>query len=411
MYFILKDESSQLRIVMFRGNNRFLRFKPRDGQKILVRGRISVYAARGEYQLIADLIEPRGIGELQLAFQELKERLTREGLFDADKKKPIPDFPSVIGLVTSPTGAAVQDMIRILFRRFPCIRVLLHPVKVQGEGAAEEIASGIAAMNRDGRADVIIIGRGGGSIEDLWAFNEEVVARSIHESEIPVISAVGHEIDFTISDFTADLRAPTPSAAAELVVPDKEELQNSINHLFSRSLTALKQSLRQHSLQMELLFKDRGFLVTQQKIRENQQLMDELIGDCIDQISRNIENRHMHMNMLTRNLVLLNPQMTLDRKIQRFITTGDRFQKSVNRLLEKSVSRFDQANSNLSVLSPLNILERGYSVVRKFPDKNLIKQINQLEKKDIVEILLHDGLAKCQVMEIFPDGQKQLGDK
>ncbi|MCH8157116.1 MAG: exodeoxyribonuclease VII large subunit, partial [Nitrospinae bacterium] len=218
-YFVLKDERSQVRCVLFKGYRAGLKFQPEEGDQVLLFGRVTVYEARGEYQLIVEHLEPRGLGALQKAFEQLKARLAEEGLFDEEKKKPIPEFPWKVGVVTSPTGAAVRDIINVIQRRNPKVSVLLHPVRVQGEGAAQEIADAIKQMNRMQDIDVLIIGRGGGSIEDLWAFNEEVVARAISASKIPIVSAVGHEIDFTIADFVADLRAPTPSAAAELVVP------------------------------------------------------------------------------------------------------------------------------------------------------------------------------------------------
>ena len=224
LYFTLKDETAQLRAVCFRNQARYLKFKPQDGLAVIARGRLSVYEARGEYQLYVEFLEPAGLGALQLAFEQLKQKLAAEGLFDPARKKPLPMLPRVIGVVTSPTGAVIRDILRILHRRFRNINVLIYPVKVQGEGAAQEIAQGIEYFNRQAPVDVMIVARGGGSLEDLWAFNEEVVARAIAASKIPVISAVGHETDFTIADFVADLRAPTPSAAAELVVRRKQDL-------------------------------------------------------------------------------------------------------------------------------------------------------------------------------------------
>ncbi|MEE9165043.1 MAG: exodeoxyribonuclease VII large subunit, partial [Nitrospinota bacterium] len=221
MYLTIKDEESQIKVVMFRSGKSQLKFGPKDGDQVIVKGKITVYEPRGEYQIVIDYMEPKGIGALQLAFQQLKEKLSKEGLFDEELKKSLPLLPQKIGIITSPTGAAVRDILNIIDRRFPNVHILIAPVKVQGEGAAQEIAAAVKDLNKIKGVDVIIVGRGGGSIEDLWAFNEEVVARAIFESEIPVISAVGHEIDFTISDFVADLRAPTPSAAAELVVRDK----------------------------------------------------------------------------------------------------------------------------------------------------------------------------------------------
>ena len=236
-YFILKDGKAQIKCVMFRNYRSGLKFAPEDGDQVLLFGRVSVYEARGEYQVIVETMEPRGLGALQKAFEQLKEKLDKEGLFKDEKKKPIPEFPWKVGIITSETGAAVRDILNIMQRRNPKVSVLLYPVKVQGDGAAEEIAEAIETMNQRKDVEVLIVGRGGGSIEDLWAFNEEVVARAIYKSKIPVISAVGHEIDFTIADFVADLRAPTPSAAAELAVPVLEDTARQIIDFIS--LTAL----------------------------------------------------------------------------------------------------------------------------------------------------------------------------
>ena len=230
LYFTLKDATAQLRAVCFRNQARYLKFKPQDGISVIARGHLSVYEARGEYQLYVEYLEPAGLGALQLAFEQLKQKLAAEGLFDTARKKPLPLLPRTIGVVTSPTGAVIRDILRILRRRFRNMNVLIYPVKVQGEGAAEEIVEGVKYFNREQNVDVMIVGRGGGSLEDLWAFNEEVVARAIAASGIPVISAVGHETDFTIADFVADLRAPTPSAAAELVVHRKQDFLTELEN-------------------------------------------------------------------------------------------------------------------------------------------------------------------------------------
>src|SRR5712691_8736350 len=244
-YFTLKDEAAQVRGVLFRTRVRRLRFEPGDGQHVLAFGSLEVYAQRGEYQLVVELLEPRGLGALQLAFEQLKQRLGAEGLFETARKRPLPPFPRKIGVVTSPSGAAIRDILRIIGRRFAGLHIVLAPCRVQGEGAAEEIAQGIVGLNRLGGVDVIIAGRGGGSLEDLWAFNEEVVARAIAGSKIPVISAVGHEVDVTIADFVADLRAPTPSAAAELVVREKQAIVDGLADLRHRLHRSMGRRLEQ----------------------------------------------------------------------------------------------------------------------------------------------------------------------
>jgi len=240
LYFSLKDARAQLKAACFRNNNRYLKFRPEDGMEVIVRGRLSVYEPRGDYQVIVEYMEPVGVGSLQMAFDQLKEKLRKEGLFEEDHKKPLPLLPRKIGIVTSPTGAAIRDMLRILERRNASLNVLIYPARVQGAGAAEEVAEGIRFLNSRDDIDVIIIGRGGGSIEDLWAFNEEVVARAVYQSELPLISAVGHEVDFTISDFVADLRAPTPSAAMELSTPNSDDIFAFIDDFsYNSSLLAI----------------------------------------------------------------------------------------------------------------------------------------------------------------------------
>ena len=252
-YFTLKDDKAQINAVMFRGSNSRLAFRPEDGMKVVCHGRLTVYEARGQYQIVVDHIEPKGIGALQMAFEQLKKKLGKEGLFEAARKRPLPFLPKKIGVVTSPTGAAIRDILNILRRRHPGVAVLLVPVKVQGDGAKEEIAEAIGLLNAREDIDVMIVGRGGGSIEDLWAFNEEIVARAIFSSKIPVISAVGHEIDFTIADFTADVRAPTPSAAAELVVPRKQDLEASLQNMRERLMQAVSKDFPQWMMRVDQL--------------------------------------------------------------------------------------------------------------------------------------------------------------
>src|SRR5881296_2728361 len=275
MYFTLKDDRAQVKAACFRNSNRYLKFRPEDGLEVIVRGRISVYEPRGDYQIIVEHMEPVGVGSLQLAFEQLKEKLRKEGLFDEAHKKALPLLPQKIGIVTSPTGAAIRDILRILKRRNASLHVLIYPANVQGAGAAHEIAAGVRYFSTRDDIDVILVGRGGGSIEDLWAFNEEVVARAIFQSRIPVISAVGHEIDFTISDFVADLRAPTPSAAAEMVSGAREELSATVRSLYGRLVQAIRLEIERRRSILERLSRNRAFEVAPNKIREFQQRFDE----------------------------------------------------------------------------------------------------------------------------------------
>jgi len=356
LYFTLKDEGAQIRAAMFRGANRSLKFAPENGLEVVVTGRLSIYGPRGEYQIVVETMEPKGLGALQLAFEQLKNKLAAEGLFDEDRKRALPLLPLTVGLVTSPTGAAVQDMIRILRRRHPQINILLYPVRVQGEGAAEEVAAAIAAMNQWGEADVLLVGRGGGSLEDLWAFNTEVVARAIAASKIPVVSAVGHETDVTISDFVADLRAPTPSAAAELSVPVIAELQLTVAERLAqvwRRMNRLLDEKRQQLKYYRSHLKDPG-----KKLLEWAQHLDRL---------------------------------------------EDRLKENLQSLLEERRYRLALAGEKLNALSPLNTLKRGYSIVRKIDEAGetgmVVTRSSQVKPKDPLQITLASGILQAQVLK------------
>jgi exodeoxyribonuclease VII large subunit len=319
-YFSLKDDQSQIRSVMFRGSNQNLKFRPENGLQVLAYGRVTVYEPRGEYQIIVEHLEPKGAGALQLAFEQLKKKLEAEGLFNADRKRPIPFLPSKIGIITSPTGAVIRDMIHVLTRRFPNVQILLHPVPVQGEGAAEEIAGAIGLMAARDDLEVLIVARGGGSVEDLWAFNEEAVARAIAASRVPVISAVGHETDFTIADFVADLRAPTPSAAAELAVPVLEDLLETIGQKRRRLYQAIDQQIENSRLLLrrwEAFFRDPGRRVTELLLR-----LDHLRERLTGQAEHRIEMLAERLKGIRKHLDSLNPLAILGRGYA-VVTAGD----------------------------------------------------------------------------------------
>lgn len=357
-YFTLKDENSQIKCTLWKFRGERLRFEPADGISVTAWGSITVYERGGQYQLdVAELL-PVGLGKLEIAFQRLKEKLFDEGLFDEEHKKPIPRFPESIGVVTSPTGAAVRDIIRIVLSRFPGMKIVLNPVRVQGEGAAEEIAGAIREFNRYGKIDVMIVGRGGGSLEDLWAFNEEVVARAIYDSEIPVISAVGHEIDFTISDFVADLRAPTPSAAAQVVVGERdvllERIRTNLRQLDS-SLVSLIETSRQRlkSAQESYGFR-RPFDIITQRFQK------------IDELTRQLQNRAKNYLEIKSNAVSL--------------------------LKEK-----------VNALSPSSVLKRGYSIARKLPELTVIKDTGILKEDDRIEVKVFRGRVESKVELVDPE--------
>ena len=350
LYFTLKDEAAQISGVMWRSRAENLLFSPEDGMEVQARGAITVYPPRGNYQIDVVRMLPVGIGELQLAFEQLKRKLEAEGLFDPAKKKPIPEFPHAIGVITSPTGAALQDIRSVLERRQPSVEVVVLPVRVQGPGAAEEIAVAIREMNQYGDIDVLIIGRGGGSLEDLWAFNEEVVARAIYQSSIPVISAVGHEIDFSISDFVADLRAPTPSAAAEMAVRDRAEILDILgNYCYS---------MKQNLTERVKTFRDRvGSLVASYSFNRPKDLLLQY-SQRIDEIERSLTS----------------------------VTA---------RMLERSQGELATLTQTLEALGPRNVLKRGYVIVMK--DGKTIMRARGLEEGDKTELRFHDGSRKARI--------------
>jgi exodeoxyribonuclease VII large subunit len=329
LYFSLKDQEAQISCVMWRGRNTSLLFQPQDGMKIIAFGDVTVYERQGKYQLDVATLRPSGLGDLQLAFEALKKKLEAEGLFDPEHKSSLPVFPERIGIVTSPTGAAIQDIVSIISRRFPAVQMILRPVKVQGEGAAEDIAEAIQEFNDYGDVDVLIVGRGGGSMEDLWAFNEEAVARAVFASHIPVVSAVGHEIDFSICDFTADLRAPTPSGAAELVVPDREELTQTLAHWRNRMVRLLHERLRRYVERIDFFQRSYAFKRPRDLIREKRLELDDLFRRCEMFTDRKIQSLKADQNKTREKLLALNPEAVLQRGYS--ITTRSRDGKLVFR--------------------------------------------------------------------------------
>jgi exodeoxyribonuclease VII large subunit len=395
LYFTLKDAGAQIRCVMFRASSRALKFRPRDGLGCIVRGRLSVFEPRGEYQLIVEYLEPRGVGALQLAFVQLKERLAREGLFDERHKKPIPRLPQRIGVVTSATGAALHDILNVLDRRFANVEILIRPVKVQGEGAAAEIAAAIADFNRYREIDVMIVGRGGGSLEDLWAFNEEAVARAIHASNIPVISAVGHEVDFTIADFVADLRAPTPSAAAELVVKSKEELSEGLAALGHRLDQAVRHRLAMNRGQIDALarsVKDPTMLLGHlaQRLDDLQERLDLAIHGRIDRCSDRLSSARSHLR-------LTSPAVRLERSREMLISLVAKAEAGARRALDRNREAAAVNAGKLQALSPLQTLERGFAVVTLQPDAKVVRESDQIVTGDRLDLKFARGGAVCIV--------------
>ncbi|MCM0082344.1 exodeoxyribonuclease VII large subunit [Geomonas sp. Red32] len=399
-YFTLKDAGAQIRTVMFRSAARTLKFTPRDGMRVLARGRITLFEPRGEYQLVADYLEPQGIGGLQMAFIQLKEKLAKEGLFSELHKKEIPKLPQRIGVVTSPTGAAIRDILTVLSRRFANVELLINPVRVQGEGSAAEIAAAIDDFNRYGNLDVMIVGRGGGSLEDLWSFNEEVVARAIFRSAIPVISAVGHEIDFTIADFVADLRAPTPSAAAELVVRSKKELSAELEALSHRLHTA--QLRRLDRLRSGLTLLSRSVTDPSRVLGHLAQRVDALESRLVREIGVLLERHGERIVTLSGRLSQQSPELTLKRNAERLETLSFRLDQAMSRRIGGVGERLRLAAGTLNAFSPLATLSRGYSIARKLPGRTVVRESAQLQAGDHVELMFSSGGALCRVEEPLP---------
>ena len=382
IYFTLKDEQCQLQAVMWRSNARLLKFEPKDGLKVVCRGKVSVYEARGQYQLMADLIEPKGKGALQLAFEQLKEKLRVEGLFDPKHKKPLPLLPRQVGIVTSPRGAAIIDILRTLERRFARLHVLIYPAKVQGEGAADEIVAGIDFLGRQPGIDVLIVGRGGGSIEDLWAFNEEKVARAIFRCPIPVISAVGHEVDYTIADFVADIRASTPSVAAEIVIKEERALVDRIDGLSNRLTQTMLYFLKCRKELVSDLSRHRIFQNFRVSLFGLEQRLDEL-----EQRAREVfRKKRMRLAESRAAAALLEERMT----------------SIVRRRLQDLTARWDKLSLGLHNLSPLNILKKGYTLCWK-DDFRLIRRAEDVAAGQEVTVSFYRGAFTCRVKDVDPE--------
>jgi len=397
MYFTLKDDRAQIRGVMFRMALRYLRFKPQDGMRVVARGRVSVYEPKGEYQLLCEHLEPQGLGALQLAFEQLKKKLQAEGLFDQKRKRPLPALPRKIGVVTSLDGAAIRDIIKVLRRRHPNAHLVIRPARVQGEGASGEVAIGVRALGRVAGVDVIIAARGGGSIEDLWAFNQEVVARAIAASPVPVISAVGHESDFTIADFVADLRAPTPSAAAELVVAAKDEFCSRIDRLHQRLGGAAQQSVSKRRAAVQGLMARRAFAGFHARLamhgRNSSELTHGLKRAVLARLARQERDfrglrQRLEANDLGRRFAVIRGRLH----------GGDeRLRAAVLRSRERADSRLRVLAGRLETLSPLAVLARGYAVCWNADRTAIIRDAAQTRPGDRVRVTLDRGELQCSV--------------
>jgi exodeoxyribonuclease VII large subunit len=399
MYFSLKDDRAQLKAACFRNNNYYLKFRPEDGLEVLTRGRLSVYEPRGDYQLLVEYMEPVGVGSLQLAFEQLKQKLRKGGLFDEEHKVRLPLLPKKVGVVTSPTGAAIQDMLRILRRRNASLDILIYPARVQGTGAAEEIVAGVKYFNSRSDIDVIIVGRGGGSMEDLWAFNEEVVARAIYASKIPLISAVGHEVDFTIADFVADLRAPTPSAAAEMVSGAREDLLATVNSLAGRALQAVRLLIERRRSALERLARNRAFNVAPNKVRELQQRFDEAASKMTQTMTHQLTALRHRERVLQMRLIKVDLRQTIARNREILAGKQNRLISASRAWLKSRRSRLELEAGRMNALSPLAILERGYAICRNAHGA-ILRDPARVAPGDRVAVTLARGELDCRVEEI-----------
>jgi exodeoxyribonuclease VII large subunit len=403
IYFALKDPYAQVRCAMFRMRRQQLRFQPENGMQVLVRARISLYEARGEFQLIVEHMEPSGEGALQRAFEELKQRLDREGLFDTAHKRELPRFPRRIGVITSPTGAALRDVLTVLQRRFPAIPVAIYPTQVQGAEAPGEIVEMIRLADRRKECDLLILTRGGGSLEDLMAFNDERVARAIHAAEIPLISAVGHEIDFTIADFVADRRAPTPSAAAELATPDRQELTATLQQLERRLRLFLGQQQRHAGTRLTALRQRLRQLHPGLRLRQQQQRLDELEPRLRRATRLQLRQQTTALESLRLRLQGFDPSQRLPLFHRRVSELDNRLRHALKQYLRHRQQRLAAGAGRLQALSPLATLERGYSITRRLPDGELVRDAAQVKPGAQLETRLSRGRITSRVESIFEE--------
>lgn len=401
-YFSLKDQAAQVKVAMFKTSNRNAVFTPRNGQQVMVRARISVYEPRGEYQLLADFIEPAGDGLLRQQYEQLKAKLAAEGLFAPERKKPLPANARKIGVITSPTGAAIRDILTVLQRRAPALEVIIYPSLVQGAQAAADLTAALQLAIRRNECDVLIIGRGGGSLEDMWCFNDEMLARTIAHSPIPMVSAVGHEIDFSISDFVADVRAATPSAAAELVSPDQQHQLTQLLQLKQRLAQSMRQRLgfaaqqflHQHS-KLQLLHPAR-------RLQQQQQRLDELQIRLNQAMQQRLARKSQQLQLQQKSLALVSPQQRLQRQQLQLQQLQQQLQQAMTRQQQKQLQRWQRLSGQLHIVSPLATLQRGYSIV--FDEQNqVLKSVQQVQPAQKIQIRLQDGAVNASVNAIMPE--------
>ena len=405
-YFTLKDAHSQIAAVMFRAQLRNQKFDPEDGLSIVGLGRISVYEPRGTYQVILEYIEPKGIGALQIAYEQLKAKLSAEGLFEESRQKPLPFLPSRISVITSPTGAVIHDIIHVVTRRFPGIPIEIVPVKVQGDSSVDDIEKAFLLINDRNKSDVIILARGGGSLEDLQPFNSERVARAIYASRIPVISAVGHETDFTIADFVADLRAPTPSAAAERVSPSRDDLVRRCSELTLRITSRTYRYIEQ--LRTRLSENTRYLTHPRQRIQDSRMRLDEMSGRLIRAVTNQFQQNRERLVWRANALLSSSPKIQIQKSYVKLEQYSHNNLNYIKLIFTKNKAKFQELTARLQALSPLAILSRGYSITRAVPQAAVIRNSNDVRVGQDLEILLARGALLCTVKRKLSDAKTDI---
>lgn len=408
-YFSLKDEKAQIGAVMFKTELSALKMIPKDGDKVIVQGEINVYPPTGKYQLIVKTLRQVGLGELLLKLEELKVKLHKKGFFKKEHKKPLPKFPKRIGVVTSPTGAVIQDIIHILTRRYPGFHLILNPVRVQGDGAAQEIAKAIQDFNTHNLVDVMIVGRGGGSLEDLWAFNEEIVAEAIFNSSIPIISAVGHETDHCIADYVADLRAPTPSAAAEIVSQEAVLQQASLQQMLRQLQNASLHLIRKDKMRLQAIIKAPILKSPYAYFNQCVQRLDDLIHEMDNSLKKTFASKKLSLNHYHREMQAFKPSHQIKEAKKKFLYFESSLKKSMERSLSYAQLKLDQINKNLHSINPKNLLSKGYCILFAEKDNSVITSVNNLHVEDSVSALLSDGkvLATVRTIEKSKSSEKK----
>ena len=400
IYFTLKDDKAQVQCAMFRAQLRKVGFKPENGMRIMLKARVSLYEARGNFQLIAEQMEAAGEGALRQQFEALKQKLSLEGLYDERYKKPLPELAKKVGVITSSSGAAIHDILTVLNNRFPALPVLIHPVTVQGDGAKNEIVNAIELANTRKDCDILILARGGGSLEDLWAFNEEIVARAIHHSSIPIISAIGHEVDFTIADFVADHRAATPSVAAELVSPDKHQWLSHFSYLAKQLTSTLTNNLSDKNQRLSHLHHRLKRSHPGAQLQTHAQRLDDYQARLLQTPQRVLQQRKLQLSELSSRLLNNNPNHRTYSLQQRLTSIQQRLPKPIQLQLQQARLRFTDCNKGLETLSPLATLARGYSISKLDTDGTIIKSTKQVALGEAINIQLTDGTLKTNIESI-----------